>query len=351
MNDADRKNLVMVRPGRPGHVESFFFKVNDPSQAWSLWVKFTILTPSAPGAEPLVSVWATRVSAKNPKRGLGIRNTIPLGKCRFDATRAGIVAGPCEFGPGFTRGRLRDAMGQTIAWDLTFDASGDALALYPGDWMYRLPFPRFKAASPYVDTRASGWFDVGGKRREFADLPAMQGHNWGNAHAETYAWMHCNAFDQGPGIVFEGFSAKIRIAGWQTPFISAAALRFENRWYRFNGRRALFARDIAMNRQSYAATLHNDEYELRAIAVAHRQDFAGLMYPNPDFTHRLCVNSGVANVTVELANRRTGDRLVKLTSPFGGMLELISPANWCDVAIFVPPWSGADETGTLGESA
>jgi hypothetical protein len=149
--------------------------------------------------------------------------------------------------------------------------------------------------------------------------------------------------------MYEGFSAKVEIAGRQTPFLSSAALRIDGRTHLFNRMGSLLARDIAINRQSYGVTLNNDEYELRAIAVAHRQDFAGLMYPNPDLSHRLCVNSGVANLTLELTNKKTGVREVKLISTQGAMLELISPENWCDVCIFVPPMDGRDETGALAE--
>ncbi len=107
----------------------------------------------------------------------------------------------------------------------------------------------------------------------------------------------------------------------------------------------MLTKNISMNRQSYGFKFLNADYEMSGIVTAHRHDFAGLMYPNPDFSYRLCINSNVANAIVELSRRSDGERIVKLTADFGAMLELVSPENWPDVCICVPPMSDEEASG------
>ncbi|MCB9475867.1 MAG: hypothetical protein H6684_15125 [Deltaproteobacteria bacterium] len=335
MNDQQRFNLVQYRPDQAGGmVESFFFKTADPQRGASLWIKFTILKPED-GGPARASVWATRVVANNAARSIGMRNEFPVEDWNFEEEKVGLVAGPCAFGDGFTHGRLEDAFGRVIEWDIKLDG-GRELMIYPHKWMLTKAFPRFKTWTPYADTIANGHFTVEGARTEVQNLRAMQGHNWGNAHTTHYAWSHCNTFDNAPDTVFEGFSARMSMGGKETPFLTMAVLRHEGKDYKFNRLRKVRAKESTMNRQCWSFTMEDQGLQLMGMVIGHRHDFAGLVYPNPDGTEKLCVNTGVANANVELSRIKDGEVLAKLTTTRGAMLELISPDPWFDVCVQIP---------------
>ena len=72
--------------------------------------------------------------------------------------------------------------------------------------MYGRGFPRQKLVSPVPSALLSGTLDVQGARWSVEGWPGMIGHNWGEANSEAYAWGHCNAWDDGDDVVFEGAS-------------------------------------------------------------------------------------------------------------------------------------------------
>ena len=90
-------------------------------------------------------------------------------------------------------------------------------------------FPRFKILTPYPAERFRGRLSVDGKEWVVEGWPGMQGHNWGRAHSERYAWAHCCAFEGRPESWFEGFSAKIRLGPVTTPFLTMLSLVHEGR--------------------------------------------------------------------------------------------------------------------------
>ncbi len=337
MNDKMRRNLVVCRPDFPGgYVESFFFKINNPQKGYGLWIKFTILKFTQANRPAMASVWATRISSKDRGLNAGMRNSIEFARCDYDEDKAGIKAGRSSFGPGFTKGHLQDAFGNSIKWDIRFDESAEPSFVYPLDFIYSSKLPRFKLSTPYDLSKAEGHFTVNSKRMSFKNLPLMQGHNWGPSHSSDYMWAHCNAFDNAPQSIFEGFSARMDIGKFRTPYLSMGKLTHEGKIYRFAGPKTIFTKDVATNRNSWSFTFTNRTHRLTGVLKADRKDFAGLMYPNPDLTHRVCVNCNIAGATFELTRIKDGELLAKLSSARGAMLELICPENRPDVCVYAP---------------
>jgi Tocopherol cyclase len=337
MNDEKRRNLVVYRPDHGGgYVESFFFKINNPKKGYGIWIKFTILAFPEPDRPAMASVWATHISCTDDSPNAGMRNSLELRRCRFVEHEAGMNVGRSSFGAGFTKGHLKDSFGNSIKWDINFDTAAQPSFLYPYDLMYTSRLPRFKLSTPYDLSRAEGRFTVNSKPINFKNLPLMQGHNWGPSHSSDYMWAHCNAFDNAPKSVFEGFSARMDIGRHQTPYLSMGIVKHEGNTYRFNGPKTIFSKEIATNRNSWSFTFENKTHRLKGVFIADRKHFAGLMYPNPDLTHRVCVNSNVAGAALELSRIADGEIVARLFSVRGAMLELISPECRPDVCIYAP---------------
>ena len=332
-----RRNLVVCREDMAGgFVESFFFKINNPKEAYGIWIKFTILKFHEAKKAPMASVWATRIGAADEALNAGMRNSTLLQNCRYDENTEGMDVGRSSFGPGFTKGHLKDAFGNSIKWDIQFDAAAKPSFLYPYSFMYSSKVPRFKLATPYDLSKAKGYFSCGSKRTSFKDLPMMQGHNWGPSHSSDYMWAHCNAFDNAPKSVFEGFSARMDIGRYQTPYLSMGLLKHDGEIYRFAGPKTLLAKEVAADRNSWSFVFANRTHRLKGVFIANRKHFAGLMYPNPDMTHRVCTNSNVAGAAMELTRMKDGRRIARLNCAHGAMLELISPRCRPDVCIYAP---------------
>lgn len=57
---------------------------------------------------------------------------------------------------------------------------------------------------------ATGWFEWGGRRLEFADAPCYAEKNWGGGFPSKWLWVQCNSFDGEPGASLTAVGACMR---------------------------------------------------------------------------------------------------------------------------------------------
>lgn len=297
--DSRAANRPQWTPERRNHLESYFFKVNDPASDRAAWLKFTIYAPIDSAAPIVGEVWC--VMFDPPGGGIWAgKEEYPIGTCRVDDAMPRVEMSQSWLEDGVTEGVIADDTGGQLRWALRFDAPSTPLVPFPWDWMYQAGIPKTKTVTPHPDVRATGFVEYGGKRWDFADLPAMQGHNWGREHAFRYAWVHCNTFEGAPDAVFEGFSARIRVAGMVTPPISAGMLRLDGEWMAFNRARALFRSDSEITHPRWRFELRQDGWVLAGVAETVPERMAGLTYRNPDGSPMACLNSKIATLNLEL---------------------------------------------------
>ncbi|MFI5298529.1 MAG: tocopherol cyclase family protein [Polyangiales bacterium] len=311
---------------RKGHLESTFLKLNDPGSGRALWVKLTIFAPTsrASGGDPrepgrtIGEAWAI---AFDPKGHVAVKAVVPIEEATLSPRR------PYRLGIAGVSYDGRRVVGEIThgTSKLRFDVElepvdGAPLVHFPSAFLYRAPLPKSKLVSPIVDARARGFVEI--VRSGVSDRwtverwPAMQGHNWGTAHADLYAWGHCNAWNEpeGEGVVLEGFSAKVKLGGVVTsPLITLVALRhhgarFEIAHVRELGRASGSIEELRVWRFAceQAGARIEGTFELRT------EDTVGLYYPNPSGEMTYCLNSKIARA--ELVFQALQRPAIKLTS-------------------------------------
>jgi len=304
--------------GAAGHVESWFWRANHPTRRRALWIKATVLRPD--DGPPTADAWVTVFT---PGAAFGLRRTIPLTDARFPAPLDLDVAG-CRFTATTLRGRLADTVHQ-VGWDLRFDASplGAPLCIFPSQRMLDGPLPRNKTITPAPAATMQGHLDVDGERWELEGWPAMRGHNWGPAHAEHYAWGHALFLDTDGSVhtLVEGISARIRIAGRLTPWLSALVIRRGDREYRFDRLVDLWRQRPDVGDLSWTLSMRGPAGRARLSMRALPEEVACLGYDNPDGLRRYCLNSKLAEVELRV-DPRDGDGF-SCHSPHGGALEFL----------------------------
>lgn len=324
--DSAVANRPIWRDGRRGHLESWFAKGNDAASGRAWWLKYTLWVPHDPAAQALCETWAVVFDPRTGRIFAG-KEEQPIGAARLESTPR-IDFGNGSLSDGHLRGDIADDAGGRLRWDVRWAAPSTPLVPFAWDWMYRAGIPRSKTVSPHPDVRAAGWVEFGGERWTFEGLPAMQGHNWGTEHAPRYAWGHCNLFAGADRAWFEGFSAQIRLAGRLTPPISAAFLQLpDGRRFVFNGPRALLRgrAEISDLRWTFALG-RRDGWRLEGTAEAKAEAMAGLTYRNPDGRVLCCLNSKVADLSVQLVDP-DGRVEAELRSDAAAALETVTPAH------------------------
>lgn len=288
---------------RHGHVESWFLKANDPRTRRALWLKWTIWAGERDPRRAVAEVWA--VAFGTARGHVATKTVVPFEQARFERDAVGASIDGCTLTPSSARGRVASG-GRAIGYDLTIASLEAPLVHFPAAWMYaRDGFPRQKIVSPVPNGRISGTVDVEGETWTLDAWPGMVGHNWGRAHSESYAWGHCNAWDDGDDVVVEGFSARVRAGGVLLPPVTAIAVRHHGTSYALSGFASLARNEGAITPRRWRFRARADRVAVDGEMWADTDDFVGLFYPNPDGTTCYCLNSKVARaeVTLRIAGR------------------------------------------------
>jgi len=184
-------------------------------------------------------------------------------------------------------------------------------------------FPRNKSITPFAVQRFTGQVQVGGESWELSDWTGMQGHNWGAAHAESYAWGHCSFADPGesPVAVVEAVSARIKVGGWTTPLLSTMVVRRGEAEYRFDRLVDAWRQRSEMGEYGWALRMRGRAGEAMLSMDADPAEMVCLGYANPDGVTRYCLNSKLARVRLQV-NPAAAPGFT-CTSEHGGALEFL----------------------------
>ncbi len=305
---------------RGGHVESWFWRANHPSARRALWLKATVLI-AADGSRT-ADAWCT---VFEPGAAFGLRSTVPLDEAAFAAPLAHRLAG-CAFDEDRLSGSLRD-QNHEVSWDLSYvpvdGPLGEPLCLFPSVKLLDGPLPRNKSITPCAAAMFEGTLTVDGEAWDIASWPGMRGHNWGPAHAEHYAWGHALFLDADgrPHALVEGVSARLRMAGRLTPWLSGMVIRRGDREYRFDRIVDLWRQRPAVGDLDWTLRIRGADGDALLSMAAEAPEIACLGYGNPDGALRLCLNSKLAEVRLRV-NPKVGDGF-ECHSPHGGALEFL----------------------------
>jgi len=290
---------------RGGHVESFFLKANNPQRPeMAFWLKFTILDSGREGGA-VAEVWAVRFPARGGPH-VGAKSTLSAADCHLANDKLELRMGECLLRAGKTSGAVGEGAEQ-IRWDLEFDYA-DQQPMYglPHRWMYEAAFPRNKVYTSCPSTRFRGTVSVGDEAWQISDWPGMLGHNWGASHNPRYHWAQCNLFE-GEDCVFEGYSARLKLGPWLSPWLTGAMVRFEGEDIAFNAVSRALNKTVQAELFRWSFDARQGDWQIRWHVEADREDFAGLDYVNPDGGSNFCLNSKIATCNLQLSRREGGN--------------------------------------------
>lgn len=298
--------------GRPGHVESYFLRLNDPAGPRALWLKLTVLAPLEGPA--VIETWLVAFDAG---RVYGHRHTLPFVNPGWPLAAGGYRL-------DLDRGHVEGVCGNA-SFNLDYAARpgvGAPLSIFPFDWMLAASFPRSKLLTPVPFADFRGEVLVFGERWAVEGWPGMQGHNWGREHAPAYAWGQCN-FDGPEPASVEAFSGKVRVGGRLSPWISALVLRHGGREYRFNNLVDLWRQEATVLDDRWTLRVSGRDGRVRLRMSAVGVPVACLGYGNPDGSTAYCFNTKLAKTLVEVEPRDAEP--FHLASAHGGALEFLRP--------------------------
>jgi hypothetical protein len=312
-----------------GHVESWFFKANDPTSRRAFWLRWTIWASAQAPRHAIAEAWA--IAFGTGGGNVATKTSVPFERARFSREGLNVAIDGCALTVDAARGRVESG-GRSIAYDLAIESLEAPLRQLPFRWMYELAWPTQKLVSLSPNARVRGVVWIGDEEWTVAGWPSMIGHTWGQGHSPVYAWGHCNAWDDGDDVVLDGFSARARAGPVLTPMLTVACVRHHGVRYDLNGVLALARNRGSVTLRRWRLEAQGPRASLRGELWADTDDLVGLFYPNPDGTQLYCLNSGIAHAEVLLALEGRAKRTLRSSR---AMLELVTTDPHHGVRMYV----------------
>ncbi len=308
---------IRLRPETPELYESYYFRGTSPDGRNAFWLKHNLLRYRGAAATKIECTLILFDRADN--RVLAAHDQTELAAAQF----AGFgehhdwdnVSHRLPSGSNFkiAASNLSGAL-PNAAWTLALQRSNETLLHLTPPALYRIGWPKKKVLTRDVRVTFDGELAVGGTKIA-GRFVGMNGHNWGTEHAHRYAYANCQLWDDGSDAIFDGFSAKVRIApGVTSPFVTIASLKAGGLWYHFNRLQAApwgRVRHLSDYRWTFAARnkTHRLEVDIDGGAPAKRP-WVALNYHHPSRGLSIVKNTKFATGTIRLIETAT-DRLTQ----------------------------------------
>lgn len=293
-------NLPLPPPAGPWQ-EVWYMKLNQPSEARALWLRFTLLR--APGIKEAAEVWAIAFDAGAPPRKTGAKTSHA-----FDAfsvlPQGGFQIGESAFRDTHTQGAA-ESRAHCIRWDLALRPAKDGAFDFVPPALRCLGIVKNTALTVFEDLRFNGWSEVDGVRQVWTEAPGMQGHLAGPKNGHSWAWAHCNRFvdESGAptGVVVDGLSARARLGkSWASPLLSTFFFRYRERCFAINGLLESVRIRSVQEPTLWRFTARQGGYTFQGELRTELHDFAGVTYEDTDGSLLYCHNSKISSMTLDV---------------------------------------------------
>lgn len=312
-----------------GHYESWFLRGNHPTRPLAFWVRYTVTAMAGAPGDAVAELFAIVFDGERGEHVVA-REAFPLTDALFPTSGLGVRIGAATLEPRRASGRATGP--GDIAWDVRMEGGQDPLLLLP-EGLYAGSFPKAKSLVMAPNVRFGGHFEVGGKVLEVDGWMGSTNHNWGERHTDRYAWGQVAGFADHPDSFIELASARVKIGPVLLPTMTPIVFRHRGVEHRLNALHTVFGRasiDGFLRGPRAGGPRHRVEWRFKAkgsgLSIAGTMhadaaDFVTLWYKNPPGGKKLCINSKIATLDLEV---KSAGGVERLRSPRGAAFEILA---------------------------
>ena len=313
-------------PVKPPYYESRFVRANHPDAAQALWLRETLLLPTA--GESVADVWLMVFDPDGAgNRAIKVGHPITESEYRYDEWTARI--GEATIDDAAVRGHLA-VEGRAASWELRITPGPDDPVKLLTERGYRAKFPTAKTMVRHPLAAFDGVVDFGGP----VDVAGWRGsvnHNWGRRHTPAYAFGQVCGFDDAPEASLEIVTAHAAVGPITLPAATLFVLRHGGR--DFAVRSVLETRHTRGEYRPFAWTFgaRVGGVTIDGDITAEPSEVIGLTYSDTTGHTKFCYNSALATCRVQVLDKQFGK--VELVSSRRAMFEILLPEPHEDVPL------------------
>ena len=281
------------------YYESRYIRANHPDQPRALWLRETLLLPTA--GDPVADVWVM-VFDPDGAGNRAVKQPYPIDAAAYEyddwTARIGVASIDDRSSHGVVTGANRSAR-----WDLWITPGPEDAVKLLTERAYKARFPTAKTTVRHPMAQFDGQVELDDTRLVLDGWTGSVNHNWGSRHTPGYAFGQVCGFDEAPDSSLEIVTARAAIGPVSLPAATLFVFR--------HGGGEFAVRSILGSLQthgryapfSWSFGARVGERMIEGEIFAEPADVIGLTYTDTDGGVKYCYNSAIATCRIQLAGK------------------------------------------------
>jgi hypothetical protein len=300
------------------YYESRYIRANDPERPQALWLRETLLLPTA--GDPVADVWVMLFDPEGAgNRALKEPYPIDAAVYHYDnwTARIGATTIDDRSTQGVVTGGNRSAR-----WDLRITPGPEQPVKLLTERAYQARFPTAKTTVRHPLARFDGQLELDDVRIAVDGWTGSVNHNWGTRHTPAYAFGQVCGFDDAPDSSLEIVTARAAVGPVKLP--AATLFVFRHAGQEFAVRSVLGSLQTHGRYRPFSWTFgaRVGERMIEGEIATEADDVIGLTYTDTDGESKYCYNSAIATCRMQLAG--TAFERAELVATRRAMFEILT---------------------------
>ncbi len=303
---------------QPPYYESRFIRANSSDGAQAVWLRSTLLLPTA-GA-PVADAWVM-VFDPDGAGNRALKQPYPIDQSDYEYDTWTARIGATTIDDRSACGSVTGA-GRSARWDLRITPGDEQPVKLLTDHGYKARFPTAKTMVRHPLARFDGSLELDDVRIHVDDWTGSVNHNWGRRHTPAYAFGQVCGFDEAPESSLEIVTAHAAVGPFSLPGATLLVLRHDEREVAV--RSVLATRHTRGEYRPFSWTFgaRVDGVTLDGEITAQSRDVIGLTYTDTDGESKYCYNSALATCRIRLSG--SGITSCELNATRRAMFEILT---------------------------
>ncbi|KUI14138.1 hypothetical protein AU193_08985 [Mycobacterium sp. GA-1285] len=283
----------------PPYYESRYIRANHPDLPQALWLRETLLLPTA--GEAAAEVW---VMVFDPDRAgnLALKEPYPMESADYgyEEWTARIAATFLDdrSAEGVVTGGHRSAR-----WDLRVTPGDEAPVRLLTDRAYAARFPTAKTTVRHPLARFDGLLELDEVRLVVDGWTGSVNHNWGTRHTPSYAFGQVCGFDDAPDTTLEIVTARAALGPVLLPGVTLFVFRHAGQEFAVRSIRGSLQTHGHYRPFAWTFGGRVGDQMIEGEIVTEPSDVIGLTYTDTDGAAKYCYNSAIADCRIQVAGK------------------------------------------------
>jgi hypothetical protein len=281
------------------YYESRYIRANHPELPQALWLRETLLLPTA--GDPVADVW---VMVFDPE-GAGnraLKEPYPIDAAVYDyddwTARIGAATVDDRSARGVVTGRNRSAR-----WDVRITPGSEKPVKLLTERGYNARFPTAKTMVRHPLAQFDGQLELDDVRIVVDGWTGSVNHNWGTRHTPAYAFGQVCGFDDAPDSSLEIVTARAAIGPVSLPAATLFVFRHAGQEFAVRSILGSLQTHGRYRPFSWAFGARVRDQTIEGEIVTAPDDVIGLTYTDTDGGSKYCYNSAIATCRIQLAGK------------------------------------------------